>query len=113
MSNEPQGDPVLEFGREIRRRREALGLTLEQLSERSGITPNYIGTIENGKRDPSISTLQGIAIGLGVPLGELLGARSHLSPSATELARLFDQVIEDVQTAVLMLLRTAMRARRR
>jgi transcriptional regulator with XRE-family HTH domain len=113
MANESQNDPVLEFGRAIRRRREALGLTLEQLSERSGITPNYIGTIENGKRDPSISTLQGIAIGLGVSLGELLGAKPHLSPSVTELAKLFDQVIDDVQIAVLILLRTASKVRRR
>jgi transcriptional regulator with XRE-family HTH domain len=113
MANEPISDPVLEFGREIRRRREALGLTLEQLSERCGITPNYIGTIENGKRDPSISTLQHIAHGLGVPLGELLGARPRLSPSATELARVFDQVVAEVQTAVLMLLRMALRVRRR
>ena len=113
MANEPQIDLVLEFGREIRRRREALGLTLEQLSERSGITPNYIGTIENGKRDPSISTLHGIAKGLGIPLGELLGAKSTLSPSAIELAKLFDQVLNEVQTAVLLLLRTAMKVRRR
>ena len=111
MENEPQTNPALELGQAIKRRREELGMTLEQLSERCKITANYIGTIENGKRDPSISTLYGIASGLGVSLGELLGDRPRLSRSATELAKIFDLVLKEVQTAVLVILRMAVKAR--
>lgn len=34
------------IGRRIRQRREALGLTQEQLAEKIGLTPNYISTLE-------------------------------------------------------------------
>src|SRR3954468_12797369 len=88
------------FGREVRRRRVALGLTLEQLAERSGLTPNYIGTIENGKRDPSLSTVMAIAAGLSVQAGELFGGVPGLTPSGLEAAQLFEKVTPDLQGAV-------------
>jgi transcriptional regulator with XRE-family HTH domain len=81
---------VKDFGRGIRRRRDTLGLTLEQLAARANLTPNYIGAIENGKRDPSLSTLQALARGLSVPVGELLGDPPALSAAAMEVERLFE-----------------------
>jgi transcriptional regulator with XRE-family HTH domain len=97
-------DPRPKFGLEVRRRREALGLTLEQLSIRCGMTPNYIGTIENGHRDPSLSSIEALARGLGITTGELLGPVPKLSGAALEMAKLFEQSIPDVQAAVLLLL---------
>ena len=61
-------------------------MTLEQLAESSKLTPNYIGTIENGYRDPSLSTLQGLADGLNVPLAELFGPPQSLTTTATSKA---------------------------
>lgn len=103
---------AIEFGREIRRRREALGLTLEQLSEKAKLTPNYIGTIENGKRDPSLSTITSLAIGLRISPAELFGGIKDLSPSATEAGILFDGAPPDIQSAVLQILRSCSRRRR-
>lgn len=102
----------LAFGREVRRRRGALGLTLEQLAESSGLTPNYIGTVENGRRDPSLSTVLALAKGLGVTPGELLGGIGELSPASTEAATLIETLTPEVQVAVLELLRTLARRRR-
>ncbi len=96
----------------MRRRRVALGLTLEQLAERSGLTPNYIGTVENGRRDPSLSTVMSLAVGLGVPAGELVGGVAELGPVAIEAARLLEGAPSDLQDAMLELLR-AMAKRRR
>jgi transcriptional regulator with XRE-family HTH domain len=93
-----------EFCREVRRRREALGLTQDELAERSGLTPNYIGTIENGKRDPSLSTMMAIAKGLNLQLGELLGPIPDISASAHEMASLFESSASDMQSALLALL---------
>src|SRR5687767_11156911 len=59
------GSPV-EFGREVRRRREAAGMTLEDLAESSELSPNYIGQIETGKRDPSLATMESLAEALDV-----------------------------------------------
>lgn len=98
-------DPLLEFGREIRRRREAAKLTLEELAERAGLTPNYIGTIENGKRDPSLSTIVALAKGLAIAPGELFGSLPELSIAAEEAGGLFDKAASDVQSALLAILR--------
>jgi transcriptional regulator with XRE-family HTH domain len=105
-------DPLLEFGREVRRRREAQRMTLEDLAERSGLTPNYIGTIENGKRDPSLSTIEALAKGLGVKPGELVGSVPEISTAGEEMGRLFDEASPDVQNAILMILRGTARKRR-
>jgi len=106
-------DPLIEFGREVRRRREALGLTLEGLAERAELTPNYIGTIENGKRDPSISTISAIARGLDLAPGELLGELPELSPMVIEVGRLFDGTSPDIQAAILSIMRASAKLRRK
>jgi transcriptional regulator with XRE-family HTH domain len=54
-------EQIQAFGREIRRRRHGLGLTLDALGEAVDLTPNYIGSIEMGHRDPSISTIMRLA----------------------------------------------------
>gem|GEM_PF-804733 len=100
------------FGREVRRRRVALGLTLEQLAERSGLTPNYIGTVENGRRDPSLSTVMSLANGLGVPAGELVGGVAELGPVGMETARLMEAVPPELQDAILELARAIAKRRR-
>jgi transcriptional regulator with XRE-family HTH domain len=100
------------FGREVRRRRVALGLTLEQLAERSGLTPNYIGTVENGRRDPSLSTVLSLANGLGVPAGELVGGVAELGPVGMETARLMEAVPPELQDAILELARAIAKRRR-
>src|SRR5215212_12164996 len=95
----------MDFGDEIKRRRIELGLTLEQLAGRTKLTPNYIGTIENGKRNPSLSTVLVLARGLQVRPGELFDSIDGLSPAAAHAARLFDMVNVEVQEAVLQILR--------
>jgi transcriptional regulator with XRE-family HTH domain len=99
----------VEFGQEIRRRREAAGLTLEALAERAGLTPNYIGGIEMGRRDPSLSTVLAIARGLRISPADLLGGIEEMSPAAIEAGRLFEGTLPEIQGAVLRLLRTVTR----
>ncbi len=96
----------------MRRRRIALGLTLEQLAERSALTPNYIGTVENGRRDPSLSTVLSLAEGLGVPAGELVGGVAELGPVAMEIARLMEAAPPEMQDAILELARAVTKRRR-
>jgi transcriptional regulator with XRE-family HTH domain len=100
------------FGTTIRRKREGLGLTLEELAERSGLSPNYVGSVENGRRDPSLSTILALAKGFRVPAAELLGGARDVGPEALEAARLFEAATPEVQDAVLRLLRAVVRRRR-
>jgi transcriptional regulator with XRE-family HTH domain len=76
------------------------------------LTPNYIGTVENGRRDPSLSTISALAHGLGVGTGELIGGVADMSPEGMEAARLFDGAPPDVQSAVLQLLKSLVKRRR-
>lgn len=80
-------------------------MTLEQLSQSSGLTPNYIGSVETGKRDPSLSTVFALAEGLGMNAGELVGSVPKLSPPAAEIARHFDGIAYPIQEPILRMLR--------
>lgn len=102
----------MSFGSSVKRRREALELTLEQLAERAGLSPNYIGTVENGRRDPSLSTILALAKGLRVPAGELLGPVKELSAEAYDIGRQYDAAPEEAQDLVVRLLRVVARRRR-
>ena len=104
--------PPVSFGATIRRKREALGFTLEEFAERAHLSPNYIGTVENGRRDPSLSTVLALAKALRVPAGELLGGVKELGPEGLEAGRLFESASPEVQEAVLHLLRVVARRRR-
>ena len=49
------------MGRELRRHRLIAGLTLVELGGKVGVSPSYLGRVENGKRFPSVETLCKIA----------------------------------------------------
>ena len=87
-------------------------MTLEELAERAGLSPNYIGTVENGRRDPSLSTVLALAKGLRVPPGELLGPVKELSSEAYDIGRQYDAAPEDAQDLVVRLFRVVARRRR-
>lgn len=52
----------------IRNRRKSLGITLAELSERVDIRATTICDIENGKRNPSLTTLLRITDALGLSI---------------------------------------------
>ena len=93
------------FGREVRRRRRALGMTLDQFAEEAELSPNYLGSIENGQRDPSLSTVQRLADAFGVSIGELVGDREERTAEVREAAKLFDIAPRNVRASVLAILR--------
>jgi transcriptional regulator with XRE-family HTH domain len=101
------------FGREIRRRREARGMTLQMLAKRSGLTANFIGTIENGKRNPSLSTVFSLSKGMGVRPDEFLAESSDESAAAGEAGRLVDRAPPEIQMAILTILNAITKKRRK
>lgn len=62
----------VKFGARLRTLRKARAWTQEQLAERSRLSTEYISGIENGRRDPSLSSLRKIARGFGMALSELM-----------------------------------------
>lgn len=62
------------LGKFIRERRKSLGLTLAQMSERTGVSLGYLSQIELGKNSASIETLYRICLGFGIRMSELFAA---------------------------------------
>jgi transcriptional regulator with XRE-family HTH domain len=60
------------FGIAVRKRRVALNLSQEKLAEKSGSHRNYIGAVERGERNPTLTKLYAIAQALDVDPGALL-----------------------------------------
>ena len=65
------------LGANLRDARERLGLTQEQVSDRSGVQAGEVSRIERGKRDPKVSTLEKLAAALEVEPAELLRRRRY------------------------------------
>lgn len=74
------GDEVgaAELGRHVaenlRQRRKARGLSLDDLARASGVSRAALSQIETCKSNPTVGVLWKIAVGLAVPISELIGA---------------------------------------
>jgi transcriptional regulator with XRE-family HTH domain len=69
----PPNSPLLgEIGKEVRRRRKALGLSQEELADRAGITRPTLITIEYGRGHTHIGTLEAVLMALGTTFKEAL-----------------------------------------
>lgn len=66
----------------IRRLRKQRDMSQEELALRAGINTVYFGQIERGQKCPTVDTLYKIAMGLEVPLPDLL--RFDTAPSDIE-----------------------------
>ncbi|MFO7635094.1 MAG: XRE family transcriptional regulator [Caldilinea sp.] len=55
------------FGDQIRARRKELGLSLEELAQRTGLTASFLSLVERDMSNPSLESLRHIAEALGVP----------------------------------------------
>jgi len=60
-----------DLARILRQQRVMMSLTLQQLSEMSGVSSSHLGRIERGERFPSAHILRKIAKPLGLAEGEL------------------------------------------
>lgn len=59
-------------GRNIRRRREALGLPQDELAHRAAIHTTYLSGVENGRRNITLLVLERLASALEVSAEELV-----------------------------------------
>lgn len=65
------------FGEAVRRARMAANLTQEGLADNSGLDRSYIGGVERGERNPTLSVIEKIAEGLGLPVAQLFSDFDH------------------------------------
>ena len=65
------------FGVVLRKYRLEKELTLEQLSERVGVSHSFIHRLETGKKQPSLRMLLKLATALGVRPGDIVEATAE------------------------------------
>jgi transcriptional regulator with XRE-family HTH domain len=68
--------------------RDELGLTIQKLAERSGVSRAMISRIERDESSPTTPVLNKLSVGLGVQLTTLLGDTSYRAPRMRERAPL-------------------------
>lgn len=61
------------IGERIKRKREQLGLQLNELAKKVGISSSALSQIENAKAFPTIITLKHVAENLNTTVGDLIG----------------------------------------
>ena len=83
ISETPEIGPVLQ------RRRKSLGLTLEQLADRSGVSKSMLSQVERGEANPTFAVLWALTRALGIELTDLLhGGCAPVERRVIELVKL-------------------------
>jgi transcriptional regulator with XRE-family HTH domain len=91
------------LGRRIRALRKSKGLTQEQLGAACGVNYKFIGGIERGEENPSLSILQKIAEGLGMEVIELFSFQ-HEESDPDKLKKMITDIIKDEKSDRLQLI---------
>lgn len=95
--HEGTDDLSRDFGARVRKLRDAAGLTLEQLSQRSGVSRAMLSKVERGEKSPTIGIATRIAHSLQASLTDLVAG--NIPGGAVALLRKTDRpVFRDPQT---------------
>ncbi|HMC39401.1 MAG TPA: helix-turn-helix transcriptional regulator, partial [Acidimicrobiales bacterium] len=78
-------DPLV-FGHRLRHLRRQAGLTLDALGQAVGRPASYLSQLENGHREPRLSTVNALAGALGVAPAELLSSAAPNRRAELEVA---------------------------
>jgi transcriptional regulator with XRE-family HTH domain len=60
------------FGLELRELRKERGFSQESLADKADLHRNFIGLVERGQRNVTLTTLEGLAAALKVSVSELI-----------------------------------------
>lgn len=64
---------IRELGARLRARRTALGLTLAQVADESGLSLPYVSNLERGRGNPTLEALRSVARALQQSVSDILG----------------------------------------
>lgn len=77
-------DLARHFGPAVRRHRELLRLSQEELADRAGLDRSFVGRVERGEQNASLNTLQRVSQALGSDLDVLFATARQLALEAGE-----------------------------
>jgi XRE family aerobic/anaerobic benzoate catabolism transcriptional regulator len=84
MTRQAPAPILLLLGDRVRERRQAVGLTVKELAQRSGVSERFLVGLENAYANVSVVRLADVAAALGTTPAELLGAASPAHSHAPE-----------------------------
>ena len=73
MRRRARQDIRIRFGLAVKKRRLELQISQEKLAECSDLHRTYVADIERGSRNLSLLSIEKVAKGLGVSIGDLFG----------------------------------------
>jgi len=72
------GDILTVVGENIKYYRTKLGMTQEELAERANINRSYLASLERGRRNTTLKTVEMLAKALGVSISDLVSSSGVL-----------------------------------
>lgn len=75
---------VRHFGAAVRRHRELMRLSQEELADRAGLDRTYVSGIERGRRNPTLLIVQRLSDALGSDVDVLFSTARELATSSHE-----------------------------
>lgn len=104
---------TIEIGKRIRNHRFQLKLSQEELAEKCGLHPTYIGQVERGEKNATLESINKIAAGLNITLCTLfenIEENAAAEPSyAAQAFGLIQSLPLDKQKRVLIILEEIVR----
>ena len=73
-----------QIGERLRSYRNQKGWSQEELAERAGVHPTYIGQLERGEKNATLDSISKVAVALNISLSQLFENIS-LSPNSTNI----------------------------
>lgn len=77
----PEGDRSAGIGAQVALRRTQRGLSAAELARRAGISKATLSTLEAGTGNPTVGTLDALALALRIPLTDLLAPEAPSAPT--------------------------------
>ena len=75
----------------VRKLRNARGLSQEELAADAGVDRAYLGGLERREGNPTIDSIDKLARALGVPIGALMAEHEQPGPEAVRAERRGDE----------------------
>ena len=75
------------IGEQLRRLRTERNLSVRTLAGRTGFSPSFVSQVELNQASPSIASLERLAAGLAVTLGEFFGDSGPSAPAVTRAGK--------------------------
>ena len=92
------------IGKRVKQCRERLGISQEELAEKTGLTANYISTVERGASGISLEALQRLCRLLGVSTDRIIFGTDEPEVEALALARRISDIKPEYRQQVQELL---------